>query len=120
MWVNWNLVSPEASQPPGMQRIDMLTESEREEIKIYLEGVVLGKMRDRVIRAIEVNSRYRHQPKMRIEVGKSYRDLEPGAPYEEVVAIFESESFLVCTKERGAGTGLPYYFVREDVRRVET
>jgi hypothetical protein len=98
----------------------MLTDIEYEKVRSYLESVVLGKIRNRRIKAIEVNSRYRQQPRMRIEVGQSYRGLEPGASSQEVVAIFESESFLVCTIERGAGNGLPYYFVREDVRRVET
>jgi hypothetical protein len=36
-----------------------------------------------------------------------------------VVAIFESVSYLVCTPDRGAGEGLPYFFTRNEVREVE-
>jgi hypothetical protein len=56
---------------------------------------------------------------MRIEVGRTYSELEPGSPLEKVLAIFESVSFLVCTERRGIAEGLPYFFAREDVRRVE-
>jgi hypothetical protein len=96
----------------------MISDEERLKIRTYLEGVVLGKIRDRNIRSIRVNMSYKRQPYLLIEVGKCYSDLEPGAPNQQVVAIFESDSFLVCTRERGAGHGLPYYFVREDVREV--
>ena len=98
---------------------NMISAEEREGIKEYLEGVVLGKIRDRKIKSIRVNMTYGNFPHVVIEVGKYYSGLEPDAPYEQVVAIFESESFLVCTRERGAGGGLPYYFVRENVREVK-
>lgn len=96
----------------------MNSEEERKRIAEYLEGVVLGKIRDRKIKSIRVNMTYRNQPHVVIEVGKQYSNLEPDAPLEQVVAIFESDSFLVCTHQRGAGQGLPYYFVRENVREV--
>jgi hypothetical protein len=98
---------------------EVIPDEERDRIKTYLEGVVLGKIRDRKIRSIRVNMSYKRRPNLVIEVGKQYSDLEPGAPFQQVVAIFESDSFLVCTPERGAGAGLPYYFVREDVREVK-
>ena len=88
-----------------------------EEIRDYLETLYPGKIRRKHIRAIKVNSSYRWQPQLLIEVGKSYRELEPDAPLDKVIAIFESDSFLVCTEKRGGGKGIPYYFTREDVRR---
>ncbi len=96
----------------------MISDEERLKIQAYLEGSVLGKVRDRKIRSIRVNMSYKQQPHLIIEVGKSYSDLEPGAPDQQVIAIFESDSFLVCTRERGAGQGLPYYFIRANVREV--
>ncbi len=96
----------------------MISDEERLKIQAYLEGSVLGKVRDRKIKSIRVNMSYRQQPYLIIEVGKYYSDLEPGAPNQQVIAIFESDSFLVCTRERGAGQGLPYYFIRENVREV--
>jgi hypothetical protein len=89
-----------------------------ETIRDYLETLYPGKIRKKRIRAIKVNSSYHWQPQLLIEVGKSYRELEPDAPMEEVIAIFESDSFLVCTEKRGGGQGIPYYFIREDVRLV--
>jgi hypothetical protein len=96
----------------------MISDEERLKIQAYLEGVVLGEIRDRKIKSIRVNMSYKRQPYLIIEVGKHYSDLEPGAPNQQVVAIFESDSFLVCTRERGAGQGLPYYFIRDNVRLV--
>jgi hypothetical protein len=96
----------------------MISDEERLKIQAYLEETVLGKIRDRKIKSIRVNMSYRRQPYLIIEVGKYYSDLEDGAPNQQVVAIFESDSFLVCTRERGAGQGLPYYFIRDNVRQV--
>ena len=56
---------------------------------------------------------------MLIEVGKTYRDLEYDAPPDRVLAIFESTTFLVCSQSRGIEGGIPYFFSKEDVRRVE-
>ena len=96
----------------------MISDEERLKIQAYLEGSVLGKVRDRKIKSIRVNMSYGRQPYLTIEVDKYYSDLEPGAPNQQVIAIFESDSFLVCTRERGAGQGLPYYFIRENVRQI--
>jgi hypothetical protein len=92
---------------------------EREKIKKYLEQLLGQKMKDRHVRAIGVNAGYHGLPKMLIEEGKSYRDLEPGAPGERVIAIFEAAFFCVCTVSRGAGEGMPYLFHRRDVYKVE-
>lgn len=97
----------------------MISDEEREKIKEYLEGYVQGKVREKKIKSMRVNMSYKGRPYVVIEVGKYYSDLEPGAPREQVIAIFESESFLVCTRERGAMHGPPYYFIRENVREVK-
>lgn len=89
-----------------------------ETIRDHLETLYPGKIRAKRIRAIKVISSYHWQPPLLIEVGKSYRGLEPDSPLDKVIAIFESDSFLVCTEKRGGGTGIPYYFSRTDVRRV--
>ncbi len=96
----------------------MISNDERARIAAYLEQLLKVKVRDRRIRAIQVNSRYHWQPPMLIEVGNLYGDLEPGAPVEEVTAIFESTVFCVCTPSRGSGSGMPYLFHRGDVTRV--
>ncbi len=97
----------------------MIDDDERERIRAYLNATSKVPVKPARIRAITVNPSYRWMSMLRIEVGGRYRDFEPGAPAEEVLAIFESASFIVCTKTRGAGSGAPYYFSREDVRRVE-
>jgi hypothetical protein len=97
----------------------VITEQRRLEILAYLRSTSRTPVKDKRLRAITVNPAYRWQPKIRIEVGQAYANLEPGSPREEILAIFESASFLVVTESRGAGTGAPYFFSREDVRRVE-
>jgi hypothetical protein len=92
--------------------------SAKQEMIRYLESVIGGKIRRRSIRAIRVKAPVGYRSSLLIEVGKSYRNLEPDAPVEEVIAVFESDSFLVCTETRGACRGLPYYFARGDVTRV--
>lgn len=98
----------------------MLSPGEIDQIRLDLEKRLHIKIRRWHIKALTVYPTNQQIPNMRIEVGQIYRNLEPDAPPEEVLAIFESVSFLVCTKNRGIGAGLPYFFAREDVRRVET
>ena len=98
----------------------MLTPGEIDRARQDLEKRLNIKIRKWHIRALTVFPANRQIPNMRIEVGQIYKNLEPDAPPEEVLAIFESVSFLVCTQNRGIETGLPYFFAREDVRRVET
>lgn len=97
----------------------MLDDREFEEVRKYLEGLTGQKISHRKIRALGVNPPYHGQPKRLIEIDRYYADLEPGAPPEQVVAIFESKSFCVCTANRGAGKGLPYFFTRDSVYQVE-
>ena len=97
----------------------MITENRREEIRAELERSIGVRVRDKRIAAIGVNPRQRSIPKMTIRVGEKYGGLEPDAPTEEVLAIFESTLFCVCTPTRGVGGAPPYYFLREDVLFVE-
>lgn len=96
----------------------MLTDDELAVLREQLEKTLKARIKPRVIKAIKVNSAFHWQPPMQIEVGKLARNLELDAAAEEVVAIFESASFMVCTPTRGTGTTPPYFFSREDVRQV--
>jgi hypothetical protein len=96
-----------------------MDDTERQQIADYLAKLLNRPVRDKRIKAITVNPLHHGLPKRRIEVDQHYADLEPGAPSQEVIAIFESDSFLVCTPERGAGEGLPYIFTRQEVKGVE-
>jgi len=89
------------------------------EIIPRLEKMLRVKIQDKGIKAIHVNSRYHWQPKMHIEVGKYYSNLEFESPSEKVVAILESPSFIVITEQRGMKDGMPYLFLHDDVRKVE-
>ncbi|MCP4686250.1 MAG: hypothetical protein GY867_12495 [bacterium] len=96
----------------------MLPPDELEQLRRRLMEAYSLKIRSKRIRAIKLNSSYHWQPPMLIEVGKRCRNLEQDGPVEEVVAIFESTAFLVCTLEHGASEGMPHFFSRQDVRRV--
>ena len=97
----------------------MISDDEREKIRRYLEGILGHKVLPRKIRAIGINPLYHGQLKRIIEVGKFFADLEPGTPAEEVIAIFETKLFCICTPGRGDGRGLPYLVTRESVFRVD-
>ena len=92
---------------------------DREEIRNYLVRDLEMKIKDRRIRSLKVNPSQHAQPPLHIVVGQTCAHLEPDAPPEEVLAIFDTTVFLVCTATRGAGVGLPYFFARGDVRQVE-
>lgn len=94
-------------------------EKKRAEIKARLEKLTRTRVRPKKIKAITVNPSNHHLPKMTIEVGKICKTLEPDAPPEKVLAIFEAALFLVVTESRGFSGGLPYFFFRGDVRDVE-
>ncbi|MCP4633680.1 MAG: hypothetical protein GY855_12195 [candidate division Zixibacteria bacterium] len=96
----------------------MLTDIELEELRQSLEKALEIKIRPKKIKAIDVNPSAHWQPRMYIEVGKSYANLEKDSPPEKVEAILDSSTFLVCTRERGINTTLPYFFIREDVKQV--
>jgi hypothetical protein len=97
----------------------MISAEQREKIRLYLESLTGVQIRDAVIKSIDVNPAYHSLPRMRITAGEVCANLEPDAPPEMVVAIFEAPSYLICTPTRGAGEGLPYFFTREEVQHVE-
>jgi len=84
-----------------------------------LEKSTAAKIRHKRIKALTVNPASHSLPKMHIVVGGEYENLEPDAPLDKVLAIFESTTFLVCTRDRGVERGIPYFFAREDVLEVE-
>jgi len=88
-------------------------------MKTYIENLLGKKMKDKHIKMLGVNPRYHASPKLFIEEGQPCANLEPEAPTEMVLAIFEADFFCVCTVERGAGQGMPYLFHRQDVFNVE-
>lgn len=97
----------------------MLSVDQIEELRKRLEKTLRVKIRPKTIKSIRVNPSNRFLPNMYIEVGKFCKNLEADAPVEEVVAIFDSTLFLVCTQNRGIEKGLPYFFARQDVYYVE-
>ena len=103
----------------SIEESDRAVDYNRKDLIAYLERTLKQKLQDTTIRAITVNPVSHFLPKMRIEVGQVCAHLEADAPPEVVVGIFESKLFVVCTPTRGAMTGLPYFFVRQDVRKVE-
>ena len=96
----------------------MLSADDLMELREQLEKTLKARIKPRNIKAIRVNSASHFQPPMWIEVGKRARNLEPDAPSEEVIAIFESVSFMICTPTRGTANTPPYFFSREDVRQI--
>ena len=96
----------------------MLSQDEFDRLRERLEKSLHAKIKPRRIRAIFVNSAYHWQPPMWVRVDEYCENLEKDAPPEKVIAILESISFLVCTETRGTEESPPYFFAREDVRRV--
>jgi len=96
----------------------MIDKQKHKELLEYLRKVMKVHVQDKRIKAITVNPANHWQPKMHIEVGRYYRDLEKDAPREKVTAIFEAAVFYVCTATRGDLTGFPYMFARPDVKLV--
>ena len=96
----------------------MISKEEWEELKDWLGTQLKPAIKGRRIKAIKVNSAYRWQPPLYIEVGKSCADLEQDGGPEEILAIYESTTFLVVTPEHGNKKGLPYFFAKQDVNRI--
>jgi len=92
-----------------------LDKSKREVIRQYLEKLFGQPVADDVFISITVNPPYHGQNQRTVSVGQIVGDLEPEAPPEEILAIFESKSFLIVTASRGAGSGMPYIFPRHTV-----
>jgi hypothetical protein len=96
-----------------------MVEFDRQQLIEYLEATLKAPIRPKRIKAITVNPSSHDLPKMRIEVGSYQANLESERSAELVIGIFETTLFVVCTPERGGLQGLPYFFARQDVRRVE-
>ncbi len=96
----------------------MLNRDEWEELRQKLDAELKPEVKKRRIKAIRVNSAYRWQPPLWIEVGHEVGYLEKDGPPELIVAIYESTTFLVVTPEHGYEEGLPHFFAKEDVHQV--
>ena len=95
-----------------------LSEDEFEQLRQDLEKRYRNKISKRRVKAIRVNSSYRWQPPLYIEIGKSCANLSQDGPLEHVVVIYESSSFMVGTLENGVDSGRPHIFYRGDVKEV--
>ncbi|MCD6249755.1 MAG: hypothetical protein J7J98_05430 [candidate division Zixibacteria bacterium] len=95
-----------------------LSQDEYDQLRKNLEERYRKKISKRRVKAIRVNSSYRWQPPLYIEIGKSCANLTQDGPLEHVVVIYESNSFLVCTLENGVAGGRPHVLWRGDVKEV--
>ena len=96
----------------------MITKKEWEDLKAWLGSQLKPPIKKRRIKAIKVNAAYRWQPPLYIEVGNTCAHLEPDGGPEDIIAIFESTTFLVVTPDHGFKKGFPYFFAKEDVHQV--
>ena len=99
----------------------MEIEDVREGIRKFVEEN-MGKVNSREIKAIWIHPRFEHKrihDDIKIEVGKHLDSRISDTPNEKVMAIFESNAFLVCTHNRGALRGIPYLYGKEEVYKVE-
>ncbi len=97
-----------------------VADGRQDELRVYLEQLLGQKVGAAYISAIYVNPPYHGQNKRWIEVGKAYRDLEPGRDLEPVLAIFESKAFLLVTESRGNLRDVPIIFTRNTVLQVRS
>jgi len=100
----------------------MESEDVREGIRKFVEQTMGGKVSNREIKAIWVHPRSEHKridDDIKIEVGKYLDNRMSDTPNEKVMAIFESNTFLVCTPNRGVLRGMPYLYGKEEVYKVE-
>lgn len=91
----------------------------RQELAEYLKKLFGRPIKDKIVRSITANPPFHGLPTVHIEVGQLCTGMEPETPTEEVLAIFESESYLVVTASRGNGEGLPYIFPRSTIVDVK-
>jgi hypothetical protein len=97
----------------------MISDDQFEKMRAAIEKLIGVSVSSKKIKSIGVNPRARHIPKMTIEVSHTYNELEPKAPAEKVLAIYEATLFCVCTETRNGINAPPYFFLREDVFNVE-
>ena len=100
----------------------MEPEDVREGIRKFVEETMGWKVNSREIKAIWVHPRSEHKriyDDIKIEVGEYLDNRMSDTPNEKVMAIFESNTFLVCTPNRGVLRGIPYLYGKEEVYKVE-
>jgi len=97
----------------------MIPDDQYEKMRAAVEKLIDVKVSAKKIKSIGVNPRARHLPKFKIEVDCTYSDLEPNAPAEKILAIYEATLFCVCTENRNGIDAPPYFFLREDVYSVD-
>jgi len=99
----------------------MESEDVREGIRKFAEETMGVKVNNREIKSIWVHPRSEHKriDDIKIEVGKYLDNRMSDTQNEKVMAIFESNTFLVCTPNRGVLRGMPYLYGKEEVYKVE-
>jgi len=95
-----------------------MTDEDYEILRAYIEDFTGGRVRNRKIKSLRVLMSHKGKSSVMIEVGRYYDGLERGMPTQKVLAIFESDSFLVVTEDRGNMEGPPLYLIRDNVREV--
>ena len=98
-----------------------VTEKMREDIRKFAEKTTGWTVSNRRIKAIWVHPHPSHHKiyNVKIEIGKYLDSRMSDTPNEEVMAIFESNAFLVCTPNRGVLQGMPYLYGKEEVYELE-
>ena len=100
----------------------MESEDVREGIRKFVEETMGGKVNSREIKAIWAHPRSGHKRiygDIKIKVGNYLDNRMSDTPNEKVMAIFESNTFLVCTPNKGVLRGMPYLYGKEEVYKVE-
>lgn len=100
----------------------MSSENVTEGIRKFVAETMRWKVNSREIKTIWVHPRSEHKriyDDIKIEVGQYLDNRMSDTPNEKVMAIFESDTFLVCTPNRGVLRNLPYLYGREEVYKVE-
>lgn len=83
----------------------------------FAEDTTGWQVRDIGIKAIVARNRRYDEP-VRIEVDQEFPHLIADSPGEKVIAIFESNAYLVVTPNRGGIRGIPYLFGKHEVLQV--
>ncbi len=96
-----------------------VTEKVREGIRKFAEETTGWTVSNRRIRTILVHTSRHNVGNIKIEIGKYVDSRMSDTPNEEVMAIFESNAFLVCTPNRGVLRGMPYLYGKDEVYKVE-
>ena len=101
--------------------IKTVTDEMREGMRKFAEETLGWKVSKKKIKAIWVypKGRYDDIGKLKIEVGKLIDSRMTDTPNENVMAIFESNAYLVCTFNRGGARGAPYLYGKEEVFEIE-